>query len=231
MIHFTGASTFYEPLKFSFLVHPCLKYLKPLYLIFVSCAFSFKIFEVSLSHHLVVLLPKSCLADHASKKLVDSHEMSDTKNIRSTAMRNMKQLRLEKKYTSSLILPCCDIHLIQLECIHPVLSLAFVPQTQAASSQLRQLRRNVPCSISCLISITWCIQNAGNATQCCDAMRLFLGKPIGRDALLATASTLSLNFASHSLEGGKSSRILHQLISSKNVAAALAVEAVLRQLM
>ena len=142
----------------------------------------------------------------------------------------MTQLRLEKKSTSSLLLPCCDEPLIQLDCIHPVLSLAFVPQTQAASSQLRQLRRNVPCSFSCPMSITWCIQNAGNATQYCDAMRLFLGKPIGRDALLATASTLSLNFASHSREGGTFSRILHQLISSKNVAAALAVEAVLRQL-
>ena len=62
--------------------------------------------------------------------------------------------------------------------------------------------------------------------------RLFLGKPIGRDAdaLLATASTLSLNFASHSREGGTFSRILHQLISSKKVAAALAGETVLRQL-
>ena len=157
--------------------------------------------------------------------------MSDTKNIPLAAMR-----RLEKTYTSSVLLPCSDGPLIQLDCIHPVLSLAFVPQTQAASSQLRQLRRNVPCSFSCPMSITWCIQNAGNATQCCDAMRapLFWGKePIGRDvdALLATASTLSLNFASHSLEGGKSSRILHQLISSKNVAAAVAVgavEAVLR---
>ena len=83
----------------------------------------------------------------------------------------MTQLRLEKKNTSSLLLPCCDEPLIQLDCIHPVLSLAFVPQTQAASSQLRQLRRNVPCSFSCPMSITWCIQNAGNATQCCDAMR------------------------------------------------------------
>ena len=161
----TGASTFYEPLKFTFLVPSLLKYLKPLYLIFISCAFSFKIFEVSLSHHLVVLLPKSCLADHASKKLVDSHEMSDTKNIRSTSMIKVSQLRLEKKYTSSPLLPCCDEPLIQFYCIHPVLSLAFVPQSQAASSQLRQLRRNVPCSFSCSMSITWCIQNAGNATQ------------------------------------------------------------------
>ena len=171
LIHLIEASTFFEPLKFSFLVHPLLKYLKPLYLIFISCAFSFKIFEASLSHHLVVLLPKSCLADHASKKLVDSHEMSDTKNICSTTMRKVRQLWLEKKCTSSLLLPCHDGPLIQFYCIHPVLSLAFVPQTQAASSQLRQLRRNVPCSFSCPMSITWCIQNAGNATQCCDAMR------------------------------------------------------------
>ena len=168
--------------------------MKPLYLIFISCAFSFKIFEASLSHHLVVLLPKSCLAAHASKKLVDSHEMSDTKKYPSDQHEKVRQLRLEKKYTSSLILPCCDIHLIQLDYIHPVLSLAFVPQTQAASSQLRQLRRNVPCSFSCSMSITWCIQNAGNATRC-DARASFWGKePIGQDvdALLATASTLSL---------------------------------------
>ena len=58
-------------------------------------------------------------------------------------------------------------------------------------------------------------------------MRLFLGKPIGRDALLATVSTPSLNFASHSRKGDTFSRILHQLISSKKVAAALAgVEAI-----
>ena len=97
--------------------------------------------------------------------------MNDTKKYPSDQNEKVRQLRLEKKYTSSLILPCCDIHLIQLDCIHPVLSLAFVPQTQAASSQLRQLRRNVPCSFSCPMSTTWCIQNAGNATQCCDAIR------------------------------------------------------------
>ena len=85
--------------------------------------------------------------------------------------KKVRQSRLEKKCTSSLLLPCHDGPLIQFYCIHPVLSLAFVPQTQAASSQLRQLRRNVPCSFSCPMSITWCIQNAGNATQCCDAMR------------------------------------------------------------
>ena len=181
-----------------------LKYLKPLYLIFISCAFSFKIFEVSLSHHLVVLLPKSCLADHASKKLVNSHEMSDTKNIRSTSMIKVSQLRLEKKCTSSLLLPCCDEPLIQLDCIHPVLSLAFVPQTQAASSQLRQLRqlrRNVPCSFSARCPSPGASKMPATqhnaATRCA---RLFLGKPIGRDALFATASTLSLNSASHTDE-------------------------------
>ena len=83
-----------------------LKYLKPLYLIFISCALSFKIFEVFISSSCCtsakVLLGRPCFQETSGLAWDEWH-----KKYPSDQHEKVRQLRLEKKYTSSLILPCC----------------------------------------------------------------------------------------------------------------------------